>query len=220
MYRVVSFVLVAILVASCSCVCTADTILNGTMTGTNTGQSMHYSFDFFGIGYLITGTGSGVNSCSFGCYEGWTLPPLVVGDDVGTASGTVTHEAQDYPFESLGEPNFDYSDYFWMSFRFNTAFPSSPPQAFSMRVPFTVDGGLQFFVRTGNPPYDRYYFDLTGKGWATLDFVASERGMYELSHADLSFTREPVVLIPEPGSVLLLGSGILGIFGAVRRRFH
>lgn len=220
MYRVVSFVLFAILMTSCSCVCTADTILAGTVTGTNTGQSMNYSFDFFGVGYLITGTGSGFNPCWFGCYEGRTLPPLPIGDDVGTFSGTVTHEAQDYPFGLFQYPDTFYSDYFWMVFRFDTAFPNSPPEAFSMRVPFTVDGGLQVFVRTGSLPFDMYYFVLSGKGWATLDFVASQGGMYELSHADLSFTREPVVPIPEPGSIVLLASGLLGMFGAVRRQFH
>ena len=78
--------------------------------------------------------------------------------------------------------------------------------------------GVAVVNRPGPTPADTDYYTATTSGHAAFNFLYSEvdnaPAVYQTNLADAS----PVSPVPEPGSFVLLGSGVLAAAGAVRRR--
>ncbi len=74
-------------------------------------------------------------------------------------------------------------------------------------------------VKDGNAVPSIYIFDLSGLGWdgrdtiSLADFWPTNGGISHVSIYD------PPTTIPEPATMFLLGSGLIGLAGMIRQRF-
>jgi hypothetical protein len=86
----------------------------------------------------------------------------------------------------------------------------------SFARPFTMRGTLMAFGssdRTGAPFFTA---DLTGAG--TVRFLAHEGEPGQYNFSDLTYTFDADGVVPEPATLVLLGSGLLGVLVRARRR--
>ena len=78
----------------------------------------------------------------------------------------------------------------------------------------TTDGW--FFEGDGNPEHF-HFFGATNAGGISKIFIANGDGGIEVDHLQYGFQPSSV---PEPGSLLLLGSGLSGLAGVIRRKLR
>ena len=74
-----------------------------------------------------------------------------------------------------------------------------------------------FFEGDGNPTHF-YFFGATNPGGISSMFIANGSGGIEVDH--LQYGLNAPAGVPEPGSLALFGSGLVGLAGAVRRRIR
>jgi hypothetical protein len=99
-------------------------------------------------------------------------------------------------------------------------FPNNVLNGFSVQVPFTMQGTLNANYNgevENNPAYSVKVF---GQGYANYTFYSPGfTNQFALSTVNFTFTStstpEPT---PEPATILLLGTGLAGIFGYARRK--
>ena len=64
---------------------------------------------------------------------------------------------------------------------------------------------------TGAPTFSSFAFDASFHGVTSVDFAPNASPYYQFDNVELA-------VAPEPASIILLGSGLLGVFGVARRR--
>jgi len=114
-----------------------------------------------------------------------------------------------------------------------------------LATPFTLQDGTPVnfisFSNASNPSADTFSFDVTGDFTSGLTFVLGDTGIFsngrqvgQSSSAvtfdpigdpetsdNLSLTLQPPASVtPEPSSFVLMGTGLIGCFGALRRRLR
>jgi PEP-CTERM motif len=85
-----------------------------------------------------------------------------------------------------------------------------------LEQPFTFTASLMAFLspaRTGAPAFTA---NLTGSGTVTFTIFPNEAGDYHF--ADLLYSFDTVSPVPEPGTIALIGSGLVGLLARHRRR--
>jgi hypothetical protein len=108
---------------------------------------------------------------------------------------------------------------------YSTVFSSDNETAtISWDGPAMLDcGTCILLVKDGRNQPNQIYFDLTALGWDGMeDIFVSDPLIWpnggSISHVSLFAVSGPTTSVPEPGTLLLLGAGLVGLAGVGRRR--
>ena len=98
--------------------------------------------------------------------------------------------------------------------------PSSTAASIQVQAPFTFSGSLAIdAVRTVPPDWVSVgQFDLTGQGIATATLFFRSQGTFDAGYAIQSIRYDFTDPVPEPATLLLIGSGLAAVLGRRRRR--
>jgi hypothetical protein len=192
----------------------------------NVGQAVFYLFpneaggnDFFyfnGVGISISGSGTALcNWCLFGQLlpAGSSLTPGIPIALFDSIQG----------FVNIGENSYDLSGGVLYDSSITAlgsfTFPMNSTGSFTITVPAVLNGPIQGFAPSLPPPGS---FNLqiphTGALTLTFDFAPAHNG-YPASYFFSSGQFSTVPPLPEPGMLVMMGTGLCGIAGIVRRRW-
>lgn len=122
-------------------------------------------------------------------------------------------------FAPLGSSNmiFSLSEGISLPTAFPPLIPGLPNTVFSVNVPFTMTGYLSGRNCPAiGPCVDIPRQDIYGNGTATLNF-SEFNGTYRLNTYNYTFSSTPEPT-PEPATLILMGTGLAGIFGYATKR--
>jgi hypothetical protein len=169
-----------------------------------------------------------VNNGSFetGDFSGWTTGGNFEFTSVVSGPFYVYNGAQDGSFYSVWGPvgsdgsisqtisdtaGASYTLSFWMA-----AVGDDPSD---INVFWNGDNLLSQFDPNTGGAYQQFTFQVTGTGSDTLTFALRDDPAY-IALDNISLTQNGGGTVPEPSSFLLMGSGVLGLAGVIRRKMR
>ncbi|BHH85021.1 PEP-CTERM sorting domain-containing protein [Desulforhopalus sp. 52FAK] len=141
----------------------------------------------------------------------------VAGNDNKLLEGTIRHYLDDTTYSANldkienkvgGETSSDFSVTYSSDYKTGTWATTNP-----------LTDAVQFYVIKGSDEWALYYLDpaQTDGKWTTEHLTNGGGNIPEISHISVSLT-EPVNPVPEPTTMLLFGTGLLGLAGFSRRK--
>jgi hypothetical protein len=188
---------------------------------------VHTSPDYDGDNASFIFTGPGTNITGYGgivCF-GWcsTGPPdtFSPGDSLAPDIGEIYLGFDPFATTFGGKSLNDYisvQDYskFGVSVLGSFTFPANPTgSTFTGCVPAKWGGSIPVSVGSGEG-YHQFILQMPTEGTFCTTWDFDPAGGYTLSQG--KFVASTVATVPEPGTLGLIGSGLLGIVGAVLRK--